>query len=316
MADIHPAAQDTKLRVPTDVTKFSGDGTTSADDFINELENWYYILSTPSHIRPRMSALFLSGAAKEWYNSDFMALPAGEQTWESFQQKLRARFARADESVIARRAQLTFRITRSSPPNFLQSVSDFNAAFTRNQVRIKNQGREDALMAYTECIRLSIPQYPEVAQLQQALDNTLLTIPAEQRTLPRAQEIVATRAPNVVDTPVPLSFHAITTQPTYPTYVPRPHGVKRPRAPDGRMSYAEARRRQICTYCRDPNSDHKQVRAYNNATGRMDGAIICPQLIADIRAGKVAERRPYNAPRVQHLNSSGSRTDVTIPAAH
>jgi len=100
MADIHPAAQDTKLRVPTDVTKFSGDGTTSADDFINELENWYYILSTPSHIRPRMSALFLSGAAKEWYNSDFMALPAGEQTWESFQQKLRARFARADESVM------------------------------------------------------------------------------------------------------------------------------------------------------------------------------------------------------------------------
>jgi hypothetical protein len=315
MADIHPAAQNTQLRVPTDVTKFSGDGTTSADDFISELESWYYILSTPSHVRPRMSSLLLTSAAKEWYNSDFAALPAGEQTWESFQQKLRARFARADESVIARRAQLTFRITRSSPPDFLKSVSEFNAAFTRNQVRIKNQGREDALMAYTECIRLSIPQYPDVSQLQQALDNTLLTLAAEQRTLPKAQEIVATRATNVVDTPAPLSIHAITTQPTYPTYVPRPQGVKRPRAPDGRMSYREARDRKICTYCRDPNADHKQVRAYNNATGKMDGAIICPQLTADIRSGKTVERRPYNAPRAQHLNSSGSRMDVTIPAA-
>jgi len=316
MADFHPAAQNDRIRVPQDVTKFSGDGTSSADDFISELENWYYILSTPPLIRPRMSALFMTGAAKEWYNIDFTTLPAAEQTWESFQQKLRARFARGDESVIARRAQLTFRIVRAIPPNFLHSVSEFNAAFTRNQVRIRNQGREDALMAYTECIRLSIPHYPEVSQLQQALDNILLTLPAEQRTLTKAQEVVALRAPNVIDTPLPSSsLHAMNT---YPPFVSRPQGLKRPRPYDGRMSYAEARRRKICTYCRDANAEHKQVRAYNHATGKFDGAIICPQLTADIRAGKTVERRPYNAvqSQPQHLNSSGSRTDVTSPAAH
>jgi hypothetical protein len=138
MADFHPAAQNISFRVPQDVAKFSGDGAPSPDDFINELENWYYILSTPPLIRPRMSALFMTGAAKEWYNLDFMSLPPAEQTWELFQQKLRARFARGDESVIARRAQLTFRIVRTNPPNFIHSVNEFNAAFSRNQVQCAN----------------------------------------------------------------------------------------------------------------------------------------------------------------------------------
>jgi hypothetical protein len=60
---------------------------------------------------------------------------------------------------------------------------------------------------YLECIRLSIPDYPEVLQLQQSIDNTLLTLPADQQTLARAHEIVSLRAPNVIDALPPPPRH-------------------------------------------------------------------------------------------------------------
>jgi hypothetical protein len=46
----------------------------------------------------------------------FLTLPVAEQTCESFQQKLRARFARGEENIISRRLQLTFRVVRNDPP--------------------------------------------------------------------------------------------------------------------------------------------------------------------------------------------------------
>src|SRR5712671_8015809 len=84
-----------------------------------------------------------------------------------------------------------------NPPNFLTSVSTFNAAFTRNQVKIKDQGQVDQVMAYLECIRLSILDYPEVLQLQQSLDTTFSVLAANEKTLRKAQEFVAQRAPNI-----------------------------------------------------------------------------------------------------------------------
>jgi hypothetical protein len=292
--DFHPAAVNNNFRIPTDIGKFSGDGTTSPDEFLNELDNWYHILSTPPHIRPRISALFLAGAAKEWYYNDYVTLLPGQQTYELFQSKLRARFARGDENVIARRLQPTFRIIHTDPPNFIQSVGDFNAAFTRNQVKVKGQGKLDAYMAYIECIRCSAADYPEVLQVLQPLS----TLPDDEHTLERAQELVAKQAPNVIDTHThtphqdrhhnhpPSTLHAINSYPTSPQ---RFGGVKRSRTQDGRMSHQEARRLKICTYCRNPQADHRTVRAYNHATGKMDGDIICPvcndraaRLISDI----------------------------------
>jgi hypothetical protein len=314
-------AQPEQFRVPQGVDKFSGDSAMSPDEFLAELDNWFHILSTPTTIRSRMTGLFLSGAAKEWYYNEFMNLTSSLQSYDDFKQKLRSRFARGDENVIARRLQQSFRITRSDPPNFITSVNDFNASFTRNQVKIKNQGEQDAMMAYRECIRNSIPLYEEVLQLQQSLDNTFTVLPSEQQTLSKAQEIVALRAPNVIDIPHPIShphphrLHAINYNNPPPQ---RTTGYKRPRTRDGRMSYLEARRLKICTYCRNQQADHKQVRAYNPRSGKYDGEIICNELKRDIASGQTREQRPGENMMTppQHLNSYGSRTSVTTPAAN
>jgi hypothetical protein len=80
----------------------------------------------------------------------FLTLPVAEQTCESFQQKLRARFARGEENIIIRRLQLTFRVVRNDPPLIFCSRWGVQCAFTRNQVKVKNQGVQDTLM---ECIQ-------------------------------------------------------------------------------------------------------------------------------------------------------------------
>ena len=85
------------------------------------------------------------------------------------------------------------------------------------------------------------------------------------------------------------------------------------------MSYAEARRLKICTYCRDPHATHRQVRQLNPSTGRFDGEIVCPVLLADIQSGKVKEQQPassYTRRNNYHLNSSDSRTTVTNSAVN
>jgi len=85
------------------------------------------------------------------------------------------------------------------------------------------------------------------------------------------------------------------------------------------MSYAEARRLKICAYCRDPHAAHRQVRQLNPSTGRFDGEIVCPVLLADIQSGKVKEQPPisgYARRNNYRLNLSDSRTTVTSPAVN
>ena len=267
-------------------------------------------------------ALHLTGAAKEWHYNEFAKLPAAQQTYDELKNKLRARFSRGDDNIIARREQHTLRIVRTNPPNFLASVSTFNAAFTRNQVKIKDQGQVDQVMAYLECIRLSIPDYHEVLQLQQSLDTTFSVLPANQKILSKAQEIVAQRAPNIIDAPSNThGLHNVSYSNNSSNYRNNRYGagVKRQRPADNRMSYAEARRLKICTYCRDPHATHRQVRQLNPSTGRFDGEIVCPVLLADIQSGKVKEQQPMSSyPRRNNyrLNSSDSRTSVTSPAVN
>src|SRR5689334_564485 len=185
-----------KLSISVD--KYSGDNSVNPDMFINEIDTWIAFNGVTAN-QQQVMALHLTGAAKEWYYNEFAKFPAAQQTYDKLKNKLRARFSRGDENIIARREQHTLRIVRTNPPNFLASVSTFNAAFTRNQVTIKDQRQVDQVTAYLECIRLSIPDYHELLQLQQSLDTTLSVLAANEKTLSKAQEIVAQRAPNIVD---------------------------------------------------------------------------------------------------------------------
>jgi hypothetical protein len=189
-------------------------------------------------------------------------------------------------------------------------------------VKITDQGEVDQVMAYLECIRLSIPDYHEVLQLQQSLDTTFSVLPATDKTLSKAQEIVAQRAPNIIDAPSSSqTLHNINYSNNSSNYLNNRYGAggKRQRPADNRMSYAEARRLKICTYCRDPHATHRQVRQLNPSTGRFDGEIVCPVLVADIRSGKVKEQQPmssYVRRNNYRLNSSDSRTTVTSSAVN
>jgi hypothetical protein len=305
-----------KLSITVD--KYSGDDSTNPEMFINEMDTWIAVNGVAANRQQQVMALHLSGAAKEWYYNEFVKLDAVQQSYITLKEKLRGRFSRGDENIIARREQHTLRIVRTNPPNFLASVSTFNAAFTRNQVKIKDQGQADAVMAYLECIRLSIPDYPEVMQLQQSLDNTFALLASNEKTLNRAQEVVAQRAPNIIDTPMPShALHNINYSSSGNNYRSnRYSGVRRYRPADNKLSYADARRMKICTYCRDPQASHRQVRQLNPATGRFDGEIVCPVLLADIQSGKQKEQPPNSYARRNNyrLNSSDSRTTVTSPA--
>jgi hypothetical protein len=238
---------NTKLSISVD--KYSGDNSVNPEMFISEIDTWIAVNGVTAN-QQQVMALHLTGAAKEWYYNEFAKLPAADQTYDELKQKLRARFSRGDENIIARREQHTLRIVRTNPPNFLASVSTFNAAFTRNQVKITDQGQVDQVMAYLECIRLSIPDYHEVLQLQQSLDTTFSVLPANQKILSKAQEIVAQRAPNIIDAPSNThGLHNVSYSNNSSNYRNNRYGagVKRQRPADNRMSYAEARRLKICT---------------------------------------------------------------------
>ena len=311
-------SSNSKLSISVD--KYSGDSSVNPEMFINEIDTWITFNGVTAN-QQQVMALHLTGAAKEWYYNEFAKLPAADQTYDELKKKLRARFSGGDENIIARREQHTLRIVRTNPPNFLASVSTFNAAFTRNQVKIKDQGQVDQVMAYLECIRLSIPDYPEVLQLQQSLDTTFSVLAVNQKTLSKAQEIVAQRAPNIIDAPSNAhGLHNISYNNSN-NYRNNRYGTggKRQRPADNRMSYAEPRRSKICTYCRDPHATHRQVRQLNPSTGRFDGEIVCPVLLADIQSGKVKEQQPmgsYARRNNYRLNSSDSRTTVTGPAVN
>ena len=309
---------NTKLSISVD--KYSGDNSVNPEMFISEIDTWIAVNGVTAN-QQQVMALHLTGAAKEWYYNEFAKLPAAQQSYAELKHKLRARLVAATRTS-SHDENSTLCIVRTNPPNFLASVSTFNAAFTRNQVKITDQGQVDQVMAYLECIRLSIPDYHEVLQLQQLLDNTFTILADNDKTLSKAQEIVAQRAPNIIDAPGNThGLHNISYSNNSNNYRNNRYGTggKRQRPTDNRMSYAEARRLKICTYCRDPHATHRQLRQLNPSTGRFDGEIVCPVLLADIQSGKVKEQQPmssYSRRNNYRLNSSDSRTSVTSPAVN
>ena len=204
-------SSNSKLSISVD--KYSGDNSANPDMFINEIDTWIAFNGVTAN-QQQVMALHLTGAAKEWYYNEFAKFPAAQQSYDELKNKLRARFSRGDENIIARREQHTLRIVRTNPPNFLASVSTFNAAFTRNQVKIKDQGQVDQVMAYLECIRLSIPDYHEVLQLQQSLDTTFSVLAANEKTLSKARKSLHSEHPTSsmhLATLMPYTTSATTT---------------------------------------------------------------------------------------------------------
>jgi len=306
-------AQLAVSRLPKDIPKFSGDDSTvTPDSLLNDLDLWFSLTPIAANLRAKVAATCLAGPAKQWYFVEFVPLPAAEQTYDTFQQRLRARFARTDESIVARRQQPTLRITPLNPANFMQSVANFNAAFTTNQVKIRDQGRADALYAYEDCIRNSAITYPAVEQLLTSLATAMAALPADQKTVARAMEVVAQRAPSVIDIAPPLppvTLHAIGRA---PQQAPQRQGAKRGR-PNMPMSYSAAKQRGICTYCRDVNADHKSVRALNPATGQFTGRVLCKLLLWDHPEVAAESPAPQNKPagRAMQLNSTGSQPETS-----
>lgn len=302
--------------IPSHIEKFTGAGEGCLSTFFAQLDAYFALQESPNNVKLGVSIQLLGGAANEWWAAVFSKLPSEEQSYQRLKDDLAKRFRTGDESLTARRKQLTLRVTRSSPPNFLDSVNSFNSEFTRNQQHITNQSESDTLFAYCECIRQSIPHYPEVMQLQQTIESAMVTVDMSWITL---QQSVTVRASTVVDMSHPTPSHSsLSSSSTGPPR--RTIGVRRPRPTDNTMSYAEARRLNICTFCRNPSASHRSVRALNPATQKYDGEILCPLLRDKIKSGEVPEQQPsssYSSGHsfpTQHLNSSDSRSPATNPA--
>src|SRR5690348_6276654 len=95
-------------KLPISVDKHSGDNSVNPDMFINEIDTWIAFNGATAN-QQQVMALHLTGAAKEWYYNEFAKLPAAQQSYDELKNKLRARFRRGDENIIARREQHTLR---------------------------------------------------------------------------------------------------------------------------------------------------------------------------------------------------------------
>src|ERR1700752_5530035 len=108
-------SSNSKLFISVD--KYSGDNSANPDMFINEIDTWIEFNGVTAN-QQQVMALHLTGAAKEWYYNEFAKLPATDQTYDKLKEKLRTRFSRGDDNIIARREQYTLRIVRTNPPSF------------------------------------------------------------------------------------------------------------------------------------------------------------------------------------------------------
>src|SRR6476620_10116500 len=117
------ATNTTKLSISVD--KYSGDNSANPDMFINEIDTWIAFNGVTAN-QQQVMALHLTGAAKEWYYNEFAKFPAAQQSYDELKNKLRARFSRGDENIIARREQHTLRIVRTNPP-----CSDYTTSYSR-----------------------------------------------------------------------------------------------------------------------------------------------------------------------------------------
>ena len=311
-------------KIPTDVEKFTGEGKPTLKSFFSDL-NSFFSFHPPGNDqnKVKLAAMVIAGTAKEWYCNSFDVDSNTNKTYAEFERQLRAHFTVGDVNLISRREQKKLRIVPQQPLNLQASVTTFVHKFMAHQVNIHGQGTLDAYLLFIECIAESITDYNDVAQLESRLSIATSTLAEDERTAAKVAELAIQHAAEIRSTTgittsngrQPSSLHAMGyNQPTQ-QYA----GNKRQRA-DGRMSYMEARRQGVCTYCKNRNANHKSVRAYNPATGKYDGDIICDQLKNDIASGRVQERVQYrrynnnnNNPSMS-LNSSGSR-QVTHPAA-
>ena len=89
----------TKLSISVD--KYSGDNSINPEMFISEIDTLITYSGVTAN-QQQVMALHLTGPAKEWYYNEFAKLPGAEQTYDKLKNKLRARFSRGDENIIAR----------------------------------------------------------------------------------------------------------------------------------------------------------------------------------------------------------------------
>lgn len=333
MADTTPIQpQNQRLAFPPGYKPFTGTDNSNANIYFSDLQAQFKLqpqIQTPVDLRVTYASQLLDGAAKKWYVNVFAQQPEADQTFAKFKEQLRARFARGDENIVSRRQQQALRVVPHEPRNMIASVNEFNSNYSELQGNITGQGTQDAVLQYMECIRQSIPSYPDVLQLQQRVSQTLLALEEAKRTLPKAQELAAVTAPDIIDTPAPAgrlvtAHNMVTLQPMQ--QVSSSYGPMRRRPLNERQRQVQyARQHGFCTYCCDPHADHKTVRSVNPATQQYTGEIICQKLKQDIADGKAEDRSQRfnnrsrnnnynNSQQQQPLNSSGSRT-VTYPAA-
>jgi hypothetical protein len=320
-----------KFSYPPNYKPYTGATDESVEIFFVDLDAQVALqpqLAGPPDVRVTYASQLLGGAAKVWYANVFVKqTDVTNKTFDEFKKQLRAQFSRGDENVVSRRQQQALRITPLEPRNMITSVNAFNAKYIELQGHIIGQGTQDAVLQFMECVRQSIPAYPDVLQLQQRISIALSAIPVEQRTLSKAQELAATFAPDVIETASPgkvVNTHSMVT--LQPMQVSNSYGpIRRQSLNERQRQVLDARQNGYCTYCCDPNADHRSVRKQNPVTQRYTGDIVCGKLLKDIADGK-AEERPqrYRGNRnhnndsnnlQMHLNSSGSRT-VTVPAAN
>src|ERR1700730_3272808 len=101
---------NTKLSISVD--KYSGDNSVNPNMFINEIDTWIAVNGVTAN-QQQVMALHLTGAAKEWYYNEIVKLPATDQTYDKLKEKLRARFSRGADNIIARREQDTLSTCRT-----------------------------------------------------------------------------------------------------------------------------------------------------------------------------------------------------------
>lgn len=320
----------TRFNFPPNYKPYTGVETSNVNLFFSDLDAQVRLqpqLETPTDLRVTYASQLLDGPAKLWYVNVFAQQTNDtDKTFAKFKEQLRARFSRGDENIVSRRQQQALRIVPHEPRNMIASVNEFNAKFIEHQGYITGQGTQDAVLQFLECIRQSIPNYPDVLQLQQRVSMTLLAQEESKRTLSKAQELAAVSAPDVVDTPAPAGRSTHNMAPVQAMQVSSSYGPVRRRPVSERQRQVQyARQHGFCTYCCDPNADHKSVRSVNPATQQYTGDIICGKLKKDIAEGRTEDRsQRFNRNRNNYysngqpgvnLNSSGS-SPVTHTAAN
>lgn len=350
----------TESRKIPKVTPFTGavGHSRSYDGFIVDIETVMKLANVKRSHRAHVASISLEDSAKEWW----VNLPKHTRkhmSWKEFCQQLKARFVSSNANSEARRVQPTIRVIRDNNTTLQHNFQVFNQQFTDNQNKIVNQGHEDTVWQYMECIQKSIVAYPELQFCLTSVKHELDKLNENERTLITAQELAITAVstlvgithtttnnnmhmmmyPSVIpssnnnnlymmNTPNNGIQYNLPTQYTAQQYTPhhnvpsnhihymQPAGVAPNQRKHGRsdkpLSYNEAIKQNVCTYCRDPSKQQHTVRSIING----ESVVTCPVLKHEIDTGLKIDTYA-NKKRVKkevHLNVLGSSALVS-PAA-